>query len=97
MAGQIRVTPEELNTIAAQYLVEGGNVNGVITNLDGLMDQLRTIWEGASSEAFSEQYEALKPSFLEMVELLEKINRQLKSTASSLEQADADIAAQIKR
>ncbi|UJW59210.1 WXG100 family type VII secretion target [Salipaludibacillus agaradhaerens] len=97
MAGQIRVTPEELEAIAQRYSAESGNVNGIVNNLDGLIGQLTDIWEGASSKAFAAQYDELKPSFIQMVELLEKISAQLVSTSNALQEADADIASQIRR
>ncbi|RUQ29098.1 hypothetical protein ELQ35_10740 [Peribacillus cavernae] len=35
-----------------------------------MRDHLRSIWEGASSDAFAQQYEELKPSFVQMSTLL---------------------------
>ncbi|KMM37261.1 WXG100 family type VII secretion target [Guptibacillus hwajinpoensis] len=96
MAGQIRVTPEELVAMSNRYSTESGRVGEQIGNLDGMINELRDMWEGQSSVAFSEQYEALKPSFQQMQHLLEEISTQLRSTANSLEDADAQIANQIR-
>ncbi|WP_085992899.1 WXG100 family type VII secretion target [Oceanobacillus senegalensis] len=96
MSGMIRLSPEELESIAKRYGVESGNVMNIVGNLDGLMETLHQVWEGNAKEAFHGQYEELRPSFLRMVELLEDINRQLASTAQTLRETDANIASQIR-
>lgn len=95
MAGQIRLTPEELRSYAAKYGHESSNTGELIGRLDGMINQLQQVWEGASSRAFASQYERLRPSFQQMQQLLEDINHQLAKTATILEQTDQQIAGQI--
>ncbi|MCM3164009.1 MULTISPECIES: WXG100 family type VII secretion target [Bacillaceae] len=97
MSGTIRVTPEELEQVADLYGKEGVEVHEQIVRLDKMIERLEGIWEGESSKAFQDQYIMLRPSFQDMEELLESINRQLKSTAGAIRDADADIASQIRR
>ncbi|AYV69411.1 MULTISPECIES: WXG100 family type VII secretion target [Niallia] len=96
MSGIIRVTPEELVGMADRYSSEGSQVGDQISRLDNMIQELETMWEGQSSRAFSEQYQSLRPSFVDMQQLLEEISSQLKSTAKALEDADAQIANQIR-
>lgn len=96
MAGQIRVTPQELYTMAQQYSAESGQVNDQIVRLNQMITYLNGVWEGASSQAFAAQYEELKPSFSKMAELLEDISLQLSKTGEVLEQTDQQIASQIR-
>ena len=96
MAGIIRVTPEELISMSNRYASEGSQVGEQVTRLDQMIQELESIWEGQSSQAFSEQYQSLRPSFLKMQQLLEDISSQLNSTAKALEDADAQIANQIR-
>ncbi|MFX3616602.1 MAG: WXG100 family type VII secretion target [Sporolactobacillus sp.] len=95
MAGQIRLTPEELRSYAAKYGQESSNTGELIGRLDGMINQLAQVWEGASSQAFKSQYERLRPSFNQMQQLLEDINHQLAKTATILEDTDRQIASQI--
>ncbi|GGL51868.1 WXG100 family type VII secretion target [Sporolactobacillus putidus] len=95
MAGQIRLTPEELRSYAAKYGQESSNTGELIGRLDGMINQLGQVWEGASSRAFKDQYERLRPSFHQMQQLLEDIDRQLAKTANILEETDQRIAGQI--
>ncbi|WP_121662335.1 WXG100 family type VII secretion target [Metabacillus litoralis] len=97
MSGTIRVTPEELEQVADLYGKEGVEVQDQIVRLDKMIERLVGMWEGESSRAFQDQYVMLRPSFVDMQELLDSINLQLKSTAQALRDADADIASQIRR
>ncbi|MGE8081303.1 WXG100 family type VII secretion target [Peribacillus loiseleuriae] len=96
MSGIIRVTPAELESMSNRYTSESNQVGDQITRLNTMISELESVWEGEASRAFSEQYDALKPSFVQMQNLLEDISRQLKSTARALADADHQIASQIR-
>ncbi|USL39661.1 WXG100 family type VII secretion target [Priestia megaterium] len=96
MSGIIRVTPAELRDMAGRYNNESGQVQELVSRLDTMKSQLQDVWEGASSEAFAAQYEELKPSFVEMSNLLTKIAKQLDDSANVLEDTDNQIASQIR-
>ncbi|KON90030.1 hypothetical protein AF332_26600 [Sporosarcina globispora] len=96
MSGIIRVTPAELVDMATRYNGESGQVGEQISRLDSMISQLEGMWEGESSRAFAQQYETLKPSFIQMQQLMEDISAQLNSTARALEEADQQIASQIR-
>ncbi|MCW4681393.1 WXG100 family type VII secretion target [Bacillus pumilus] len=96
MSGIIRVTPEELRATAKQYGVESQEVLNQVDRLNRMISDLKGMWEGASSEAFTDQYEQLKPSFIKMSDLLTDVSNQLDQTANTLESTDQDIASQIR-
>ncbi|MCA0970750.1 WXG100 family type VII secretion target [Halobacillus litoralis] len=96
MAGNIRLTPDELREFARQYNNESANVQDLIGRLDGMSGQLQEIWEGASSEAFAAQYQELRPSFEKMSTLLAEVSQQLNNSANTLEETDQNIAGQIR-
>ncbi|MCY9417001.1 WXG100 family type VII secretion target, partial [Bacillus inaquosorum] len=54
MAGLIRVTPEELRAMAKQYGVESQEVLNQVDRLNRMISDLKSMWEGASSEAFAD-------------------------------------------
>lgn len=56
MSGLIRVTPEELRAMAKQYGVESQEVMNQVDRLNRMISDLKGMWEGASSEAFADQY-----------------------------------------
>ncbi|PLR82274.1 WXG100 family type VII secretion target [Bacillus canaveralius] len=96
MSGIIRVTPAELESMAGRYSSESNQVGEQITRLNGMIKELEGAWEGEASRAFSDQYEALRPSIIQMQQLLEDISVQLRNTGKALADADSQIASQIR-
>ena len=96
MANQIRMTPDMMRSRATEYRKEADTVNGVIGKMDTLLSNLMSEWEGASSEAYSNRYQELKPAFMKAEELIREIASALDSTAKIVEETDASIASQFK-
>ena len=96
MSGIIRVTPAELEAMSSRYSNESAQVEEQISRLNGMIEELQSMWEGESSRAFADQYVALRPSFEDMAKLLEDVSLQLKNTAHALADADRQIASQIR-
>ncbi|MDL4840547.1 WXG100 family type VII secretion target [Aquibacillus rhizosphaerae] len=96
MAGNIRVTPAELEAMGDRYAMESGQVEDQIGRLDQMIGNLNDMWDGQSSEAFSDQYQELRPSIDQMKILLLDVSNQLKKTSAALQDADAQIAGQIR-
>ncbi|MBR3316870.1 MAG: WXG100 family type VII secretion target [Atopobiaceae bacterium] len=93
MAGQIRITPDQMRTRANEYRVEAGHVEDVIGKMDRLLTQLQSEWEGEASRAYSARFGELRPGFVKAKELIDEIARALDTTAAALEDTDARIAA----
>ena len=92
MAGQIRMTPEQMRQRANEVRVQGENFQDVINRMQQKINELQTEWEGQASRAFAEQFDRLKPAFNDMRRLIDDIGGQLDATANSVEQLDQDIA-----
>ena len=95
MANQIRISPEQMMIRSREYQNEADNIQQVIDKMTSLIDALQSEWEGAASESFANQFEELKPSFINMRELVETISHQLSQTADAMEQMDNDIASKF--
>ncbi len=96
MANQIRITPDQMRQRANQYRTEADNVNGVISKMDSLLQQLQSEWEGSASESYATRYAELKPGFQKAEELIREIAQALDSTARIVEETDTDIANQFR-
>ena len=96
MANQIRITPDQMRQRANDYRREGDTVNGVISKMDGLLQQLQSEWEGSASESYATRYQELKPGFMKAEELIREIAAALDSTARIVEETDSEIANQFK-
>lgn len=96
MAGQIKITPDQMRQRAGEYRVEASNVGDVISKMDSLLATLQTEWEGAASEAYAGRFAELRPSFVQAQNLINEIAQSLDQTAAQLEQTDASIASAFR-
>lgn len=96
MAGQIRVTPDQMRSRANEYRREAENVQNVIGRMDALLSQLQGEWEGEASRAYESRFHELRPGFVQAKELIDEIARALDNTALTLEETDSQIAAALR-
>jgi len=92
MAGQIRITPEQMNARANQYRGQADAVNAVIAKMDSLLHMLQGEWEGAASQAYFARFMELRPGFVKAEELIREIAASLDTAAMKLSEADQAIA-----
>lgn len=97
MSGQIRMTPATMRERATSYHNESENLQGIISRMDGLLEQLQTEWEGAASSSYAEKYAQLKPGFEEARDLIQDISDALNKTADIVEETDNSISIQFQR
>lgn len=95
MAGQIKMSPEEVRESAKQYRQQAEVVNGVITKMDTLLAQLQSQWEGSGSQSYAARYADLKPSFTRAEELINEIATALDGAANAIERGDMEAARQF--
>lgn len=96
MAGQIRITPDQMRSRANEYRVERDNVESVISHMDSLLNALQGEWEGEASRAYDARYQELRPSFVKVQELIGEIAQALDATAQTLEETDSSIASSFR-
>ena len=96
MAGQIRITPDQMRGRANEYRGEAERVQAVIGRMDTLLSQLQGEWEGASSRAYAARFSELRPGFVRARELIDEIARALAQTARALEDTDSQLASSIR-
>ena len=94
MAGQIRITPEQMRGRATEYRTQATNVEDVINAMDNLLNALQGEWEGESSAAFSDRFTELRPGFVAAKDLIDEIAAALDATANDIEDMDNQIARQ---
>ena len=61
MAGQIRMSPEELKSKATRYGQGANQIEDILSQLQNLQNELRGEWEGRAFEGFDQQFNQLKP------------------------------------
>ncbi|MFA8439387.1 WXG100 family type VII secretion target [Pueribacillus sp. YX66] len=88
MAGQIRMSPEELKAKATRYGQSARQIEEILQNLTNLQEELRSEWEGRAFNRFDDQFNQLKPRVQDFAQLMEEINMQLTKTADAVAQHD---------
>ena len=96
MAGQIRITPDQMRMRAGEYRTEAENVGQVISKMDSLLAALQEEWEGSAATAYAGRFQELRPSFVAAQDLITEIASSLDATAQALEGTDANIASQFR-
>ncbi|MFB6468436.1 WXG100 family type VII secretion target [Cytobacillus sp. Hz8] len=92
MAGQIRMTPEELKSKATRYGQGSQQILEVLKSLSNLQEELRGEWEGRAFEQFDVQFNQLRPKVENFADLLDQINKQLNRTAEAVAQHDEQLS-----
>ena len=92
MSGQIRVSPETLQSRAREYGKAANDIRVILSNLQRLQDTLRSEWEGAAFQGFDQQFLELKPKVENFADLMQQINTQLDKTAQAMQQNDQDLS-----
>jgi len=95
MAGQIRMTPEQMNSRASEVRGQRDAFEEVISKMQNIINELLTEWEGAASASYSQQFNDLKPSFDNMKQLLDDMATQLDKTAEAVKALDEEIASKF--
>jgi WXG100 family type VII secretion target len=88
MAGQIRMSPDELDVRARRYGQGSEQITSVLSQLENLQSQLTAEWEGRAFEGFNEQWQELRPKVQSFAELLMAIQNQLQETARAMKDHD---------
>ncbi len=88
MAGKIKLTPNELNTVSTKMNSFSTQIENLGRQIDNELKNLRMQWEGSASQQFYDQWDSQRDSFRKISELLRTVGTQLKTVASRIESAD---------
>lgn len=91
MSGSIRVTREDLDGYANKYNQESQNMEQMIRNMYGYVDQLEATWEGQAAQAFRERLDSLKPSFENIQQVIGEISTALNKSAQTFSDVDEQL------
>ncbi|MCK0473455.1 WXG100 family type VII secretion target [Halalkalibacter sp. APA_J-10(15)] len=88
MAGQIRMTPDQLQAKAKRYGQSSQQIDQILRDLSNLQEELRGEWEGRAFERFDDQFRELSPRVQDFSHLMLEIQEQLTKTAEAVSQQD---------
>lgn len=97
MAGQIRITPEELRDGATYLGGQREQCMQCLTNIKNKVDEVAGNWEGAAQNSFVQTFEELYKQISESLpQTVEGIEQMLTGAAQAMEEADDSIASAFK-
>lgn len=91
---QIKVTPEQLETVSGQFAQAHQQLSGFISALDGKMSVMRSNWDGMERERFYSDYSTAQGTMKSVLELVLSIQSELKKIAERFRTTDEEAVSQ---
>ena len=91
----IKMDPAEMTAKASQLDAKGDEFNTVVTEMEKLVNQLCSAWDGAASDAYATQFQGLKPGFKDVEQLIQDLAQQIRDISKIISDADEDIAKKL--
>ena len=91
----IKLSPEQMETKAAEFNTRCEEFNQVVSTMRNMVTSLCDEWAGHSSQAFSDQFQSLEPSFTATSDLITSIAQQLRDVSAAMQSIDQEIAGKI--
>ncbi|WP_340400615.1 WXG100 family type VII secretion target [Paenibacillus sp. FSL H8-0079] len=87
---QIKVTPEQLETVSGQFAQAHQQLSGFMSALDSKMSVMRSNWDGMERERFYNDYSTAQGTMKSVLELVLSIQSELKKIAERFRTTDED-------
>ncbi|MDQ0658467.1 WXG100 family type VII secretion target [Paenibacillus sp. W2I17] len=91
---QIKVTPEQLETVSGQFAQAHQQLSGFMSTLDGKMSFMRSNWDGMERERFYNDYSTAQGTMKSVLELVLSIQSELKKIAERFRTTDEEAVSQ---
>ncbi|QLY81488.1 WXG100 family type VII secretion target [Clostridium intestinale] len=97
MAGNIKITPQELRASSNKFKSKASEIEGTIRQLDSEVKKLSSSWAGAAQSTFFQTFDQLaKGPMKQFVTVTQQISQQLADVAKTMEEVDKQIASKLK-
>lgn len=88
MSVQIKITPEQVRGVAAQFKGSSEQSREMISKLNAAVNGMQNDWAGLTKEHFYGDFQQWQSRMNEFVSVLDQINMQLVAIATRFENAD---------
>jgi WXG100 family type VII secretion target len=88
MAGRIKITPEQIRSVATQFSQAGTQSQDLVSRLTNTVNGMQPEWEGMTSQRFYADFQSWSSQMTKFVELLNGISTQLNQIADRFAIAD---------
>lgn len=95
MADALMLNYEAISQEAANLQTEGDNMNDCITKITNIVNGLPDIWQADTGTKYVEQYNELRPSLEDAVQLIDDMVTQMNQISANFQDTDAGMAGQM--
>jgi WXG100 family type VII secretion target len=96
-AGQIRVTPEQLASVASQLNGGAGSIEGILGQLAGNVAPLGSDWAGVAQGRFLQLWEQWQTSSKQLQQALAEVAVLMQRASGAYEANEQQVAASFSR
>lgn len=96
MAEVIRLNAEGLTYASSQLKSQGNELEGLIKQMQNVINHLDESWEGEAAVAYREQFASLRPGLDKTRQLVEDIALQIDQTLQAAQELDSSIASKLR-
>ena len=95
MADTLMLNYEAIAQEATKLQTEGTNMNDCITKITNVVNGLPDIWQADTGRRYVDQYNELRPSLEDAVQLIDDMVAQMNQIAANFQDTDAGMAGQM--
>jgi WXG100 family type VII secretion target len=93
---QIRVETDQLIDISNRLHQYRDEFNTLVQAMNDQINIIPDVWAGHAADSFVDQWEGLKPTFVQVEELIDTIGIQTAEVVAAMEELDTNIAGVFK-
>lgn len=88
MTGNLRVTPEKMISVAAQFSQSDSTVNGLTNNMMDIVTQLNSTWAGEAATAYYTKLKGLEGDMQKLHRMIQEHATDLQDMAKTYQEAE---------
>jgi len=92
MDGRIKLTPDQLRSLATDFQAKSANVLDILYQLNDQVFNLESVWDGAARAIYFDEYRMLQDPLKQFPQALDGIARTLEQVANTFEESDHALA-----
>lgn len=91
MEGILRVTPEQLESAAAEFSSKGSAISNLTRNMTQMVESLSAVWEGEAATAYIGKFRQLDDDIQKMNRMVQEHVNDLQMMAKTYRDAENDV------
>ena len=89
----IKVSSEQLESMAGEIKTIGTELDGIINEAGGLVNQISSVWEGLAQASFMADYNSQKENLAKLGEIVAGLGSQVSQVASAWSETESGLSA----